>query len=207
MSEKSKGIPVFQRFPGLLLWAIVCAIVAAGVAYAAHENQRRADMVITQLSSELAVANAELQLANSALETANDELEKSNSDLASANAQLANSLTHAENAIVADLFDPLILVEWQGAVIDTGVHAATCADLPIGIGFDEYLGFSSLIRGGTEPYIRYNLRSDFANPLKASGRYEKVNDYMYVRKDVVDGWESSPNQFVENYCKSVEMGP
>ncbi len=176
----------------------------------------RADSIITQLSSELAVAKAELELANTSLKTAKKELEKSNTDLAAAEAELADTNDVSENAIVADLFEPIVMREWDRweVLIDTGVYAVTCADLPVGIGFDPDLAFERLLlREMTEPYINYNLRSDFANPLKSSGRYEKVDDHTFVRKDVLDGWNSSSPRstlngvsgFAHNYCKSLEM--
>lgn len=205
MTEKSKRVPRFERLPSWLPWLSVLVIIIAGVVYAAHENQMRADTIITQLSSELALAKAELKLAITNLETAKEELEQSNTALAAAQVEIGDAIAVSEKAIVADLFEPLIMTEWRGALIDTGVFAETCADLPIGIGFDKYLGFNSLLLGGTESYIRYNLRSDFANPLKASGRYEKVNDLTYVRKDLIDARESQPHQFVDNYCRSLEL--
>lgn len=217
MSEKSKRIPLFKRLPSLLPWAFVFAIIIAGIVYAAHENQMRAERIITELSSELAVNKAELQLANNALDTAKEELEQSSTALAAANSKLADSIELSENAIVGDLFGPLVMREWDRweVLFDTGVYAVACADLPVGIGFDPNLAFESLLlRGVTEPYINYNLRTDFANPLKSSGRYEKVDDHTFVRKDALDGWIASSSRstfngvsgFAHNYCKSLEMG-
>ncbi|MDE2777888.1 MAG: hypothetical protein OXI77_18325 [Chloroflexota bacterium] len=197
MNEKTKRVPPLQRLPIWFPWAAVFVVVIAGVVYAAHENQMRAERIITELGSELAVARADLQLAYNELETTNAELE--------------DSIALAENAIVANLFEPVIMHERRNALIDIGVVAESCAVLPFGIGFNNYLYFDSntlLGESGPEYYIRYNLRSKFANSLKVSGRYERVDDITYVRKDILDVWsprQFNGNDFVHNYCKSLEM--
>ena len=217
MNKKSKRVPLFDRLPNWLLWASVFVIVIAGVVYAAHENQLRTGTIITQISTDLAVAKAEIKLANTDLETAKEELEQYNSALAEANAKLEDSIALSENAIMGDIFEPLVMREWDRweVLIDTGVYAVACADLPVGIGFDPNLAFESLLlHGMSEPYINYNLRSDFANPLKSSGRYEKVDNHTFVRKDVLDGWIASSSrstlngvsEFAHTFCKSLEMG-
>ncbi len=202
MNGKSKRVPLLQRMPTGLPWAAVVVVIVASVVYAAHENQLRADKIINQLSSELAVAKAELQLALNELETANAKLE--------------DSVSMSENAIVADLFAPLVIRE-EGPLIErsgTGDYAVSCADLPVGIGFSPKLVFPSLMyREASEPYIMYGLRMDFARPLKSSGRYEKVEDHTFVRKDVLDSWIAITSRsgdymdrFAYQYCKSMEMG-